>query len=297
MLTFSVSVRIAAGSFLLAVSAFGATLGTVVPIDGTSSDIALDERRGQLYIANFPDSSIAVMSTASNSLVSTIGVAMQPAALALSPDNRFLAVAQYQQGTPPGTPGVSTGAVTIIDIDANQRRTIALDSGVLGIAFGADDLCLVVTETSIQLLEPLSGSLTKLSTYPALAAQALPVPLATFPPQVTKASVSASGDHQVIYGYAAASGSNVYLEFSYVVGHKALFSGNGSASPPLGPQVASVNRDGSLFMEGWSLNTPQFGVLAQIPNITGALNIGTTAFDPTRAVVYVQAQTNSPATA
>jgi hypothetical protein len=47
---------------------WGATFGTAVAIGGHASDIALDERRAVLYIANFTANRIEVMSLASNSV-------------------------------------------------------------------------------------------------------------------------------------------------------------------------------------------------------------------------------------
>src|SRR5207302_7246938 len=63
-----------------------ATLGTVVPIGGAAADIALDEPRGVLYIANFTANRIDVMSLADNTVHTSYNVAGQPASLSLSPD-------------------------------------------------------------------------------------------------------------------------------------------------------------------------------------------------------------------
>jgi len=75
--------RSAAAALLLTAVASGGTLGKVVPIDGTSADIALDERRGNLYIANYPASRIDVMSVSSNSLQGPISVPLQPGSPAM----------------------------------------------------------------------------------------------------------------------------------------------------------------------------------------------------------------------
>ena len=50
----------------LAAAAWGGTFGTVVSIGGEASDLALDETRGVLYIANFTANRIDVMSLATN---------------------------------------------------------------------------------------------------------------------------------------------------------------------------------------------------------------------------------------
>src|SRR5215467_13942831 len=72
-----------------------ATFGTVVPLGGHAADIALDESRGKLYIANFTANRIDVLSTSDNAVHSSINVGSQPGALALSRDNRFLLVTNY----------------------------------------------------------------------------------------------------------------------------------------------------------------------------------------------------------
>src|SRR5947209_14276977 len=72
-----------------------ATFGTVVPIGGQASDIALDESRGLLYIANFTANRIEVMSTSDFSIQRSMNVAPQPAALTLSPDNQYLLISHF----------------------------------------------------------------------------------------------------------------------------------------------------------------------------------------------------------
>jgi DNA-binding beta-propeller fold protein YncE len=82
-------------------SAGAATFGTVVPIRGHVSDIALDPGRGVLYAANFTANRIEVVSTANLSLQSPILVANQPSTLALSADGRFLVVGHYTNPVAP----------------------------------------------------------------------------------------------------------------------------------------------------------------------------------------------------
>ena len=71
---------IALASMLSASYGVAATFGTVVPIGGHASDIALDEARGVLYVANFTANRIEVMSTADYSIRSSMNVAPQPGA-------------------------------------------------------------------------------------------------------------------------------------------------------------------------------------------------------------------------
>src|ERR1035438_9551064 len=83
-----------------------ATFGTVVVIGGHASDLALDESRGRLYIANFGGRRVDVMSTSNNTLGSAIaGLPGEPGSLALSPDHRYLLVTNYDNCSP--APGLS----------------------------------------------------------------------------------------------------------------------------------------------------------------------------------------------
>src|SRR6266702_5050185 len=85
---------------------WGATFGTVLPIDipvgGHVSDIVLDEPRGVLYIANFTARRIDVMSVADKKVTRSIDVPAQPGAMALSPSGAFLVVTHV--GSDPGFP-------------------------------------------------------------------------------------------------------------------------------------------------------------------------------------------------
>src|SRR5207249_11841580 len=93
-------------ALLFSAAVWGATFGTVVPIDipvgGHVSDIVLHEPRGVLYVANFTARRIDVMSLADKKVTSSINVAAQPSAMALSPNGGFLVVTHL--GGDPGFP-------------------------------------------------------------------------------------------------------------------------------------------------------------------------------------------------
>src|SRR5580765_8422966 len=109
---FLISIMLAA--FMPAVHLSAATFGAVVPIGGHASDIALDESRGVLYIANFTANRIEVMSTADYSVQRSMNVAAQPGALSLSPDSKFLLVAHYGSLSPADP---SRNAITLINLN------------------------------------------------------------------------------------------------------------------------------------------------------------------------------------
>src|SRR5258707_1821942 len=94
---------VAAAVVLLAGSALAGTFGKVVSIGGHASDLALDEPRGVLYIANFTANRIEVMSLQSNTIQMSLNVAAQPSAVSVSPDGHWLLVAHYGNNTAPAS--------------------------------------------------------------------------------------------------------------------------------------------------------------------------------------------------
>src|SRR5579883_3226855 len=90
-----------------------ANFGTVVPITGHSADLALDEARGKLYIANFTANRIDVMSTSDNIVHNSINIGAQPGSLTLSRDGRFLVVTNYGNAT---APAPNTSMITVLDL-------------------------------------------------------------------------------------------------------------------------------------------------------------------------------------
>ncbi|HML18045.1 MAG TPA: hypothetical protein VK419_13535, partial [Bryobacteraceae bacterium] len=132
---------------------FGATFGTVVPIRGEVSDIALDGARGRLYIANMPGYQINVMNTSDLSQAAPMAVPMPPSSLALSPDSRYLVVGEDNNGLSP-----TNGGFTIFDLSLGQELQITWPDPVLSVAFGAGSQAFVITTTQLLLLNPSSGT-------------------------------------------------------------------------------------------------------------------------------------------
>ena len=79
---------------------WAASFGTVVPVNGTVSDIALDERRNVVWAANLSAYRVEQVDIASKSLLTPLIVPMPPSAVAISPNHRFLLVGEYQQPDP-----------------------------------------------------------------------------------------------------------------------------------------------------------------------------------------------------
>ena len=183
---------IAAITFIGAIApAQAATFGSAVPIGGHAADIALDEARGVLYVANFGAARIDVVSLAKRSVASSLHVAAYPGSISLSPDGRFLVVAHFGNFKAPNS---SANALTVIDLTSHGEQTLAMGDPPLGVAFGADGRALVVTTTQFLLFDPASGAFQVLDTIAGVTARTLPVPPANFPPQIVAASVGVSAD-------------------------------------------------------------------------------------------------------
>ncbi len=263
------------------VAAGSGTFGRVVPIGGAAADLALDESRGYLYIANFTANRIEQMSLADNTIKTSINVPSQPGSLSLSPDSRYLVVAHYGNFAAPGS---SSNALTLIDLNSGGKQTFALGNPPLGVAFGLDGRALVVTSQEFLLFDPVSGTTQVLDSVSGLQAKTLPATPAgpAFPPNIVAASVGVSGDGLKMYGLTDK------FQFSYDVNQQQLSIVGYVSTPAQGPRVVSVNRNGSYYTSGWALNDRFGNLVAEFPNPTGALNIGSHAFDSSRGLIYAQ---------
>src|SRR5450432_363147 len=70
----------------------GATFGDVIRLNGTPSDIVLDESRQRLYLVNQNGNQVNIYDYVNNFVVSSITVGTQPVAAAMSPDHHYLYV-------------------------------------------------------------------------------------------------------------------------------------------------------------------------------------------------------------
>jgi uncharacterized protein (TIGR03437 family) len=264
----------------------GAAIGKVVAIGGHSSDIAIDESRRVLYVANFTANRIEVMSLADGRIQTSINVAPNPSGLALSPDGRFLVATHYGNFESPSSP---RNALSVLDLVSNGRQTFAMGSPPLGVAFGIDGQALVVTTTEFLLFNPATGSTQTLDTIAGVTSKVLPVTPGNGPANIVASSMATSGDGHRIFGLlAGGTAENQTLEFRYDVDLRRLSAFQASSTPPLGPRVVSVNQDGSLHLSGWALVDLAGSVVSQFPDPSGILNIGSHVFDTHRNVVYAQ---------
>ena len=275
-------------SLVLSGTGWAGTFGRVVPIGGNASDIALDERRGVLYIANFTANRIEVLNTSDLSIARSINVNARPGSIALSPNGTYLVVGHYgfNSGTVP-----ANNSLTILNLDQNTRQTFTMGHAPLGVAFGIDGLALILTTGGeFLLLNPATGDMELVENIGALPDPAgLPVPAGKFPLDITKASMAASGNGLFIHGLTDT------LQFIYDVNTKTVSAYGYTASPPLGPRVVSVSRDGSLTVVGWGVTDYRRFVTYDFPTPSGLLSVGTHVVDSAAGVIYAQIPVPLPA--
>lgn len=318
-----IPLRMRAGLFTTLVIALSfpvaaATFGTVVVIGGHASDLALDNQRGKLYIANFAGRRIDVMSTSNNTLGTPISLTTvgEAGSLALSPDSRYLVVTNYADcstGTPPAPctflTSASTPQLTIIDLVANTQTVLPIPQPTpataqlnvpLAVAFGQGSQAFLVTSSGLFLVDPVAGTFQQLpGPQVTITSKPLPVAFGTFPPQIIQASSTVSGDGQTIFVLAqgtqpqpatattpAVAGNQILIIYNVASG--TLGAATIVSNPALGPRTVSANFDGSDVLAAWSLLNQQFVQLAQFPYPTGVLNLGGTAWDYSRNVIYAQ---------
>jgi len=281
------------GAVLAATMTLGATFGTVVPIGGEAADIALDEARGVLYIANFTANRIDVMTLANRNIQTSINVNPQPSSISLSPDGHWLLVAHFGNNTAPASP---TNALTLIDLTANNsKQVISLGNPPLGVAFGIDDKALVVTTNEFIQFDPALGTTTVLQTIAQVATNAIPQPTVSFPGSFAQASMAVSRDGFTIAGFG---GTSPYLLFRYNVGTKVITSAFYTSSPAAGPRVVSLSDDGTFATFAWWVADSNLNSSAEWGNPSGLLNVGSTVIDSSRSLIYAQIPpSGTPATA
>jgi uncharacterized protein (TIGR03437 family) len=272
----------------------GATFGTVVAVGGQASDEALDETRGLLYIADFTANRIDVMSTATNTIQTSINVAAQPGSLALSRDAQYLLVAHFNNTTP-AVP--SANLLTLIHLPDNTQQTFVTSDPPLGVAFFATvpqngsaqlsgpGMALVVTTTGFYTFNPANGVLQVVSTLGNLAGST-PVSVPTFPGQILQTALATSGDGTVIWGIGGA-GSGSQIIYQYYALTNTLYAETYSSSPSMLPRV-SVARDGSYAMVGWILMNSAFVTVSKYPNVVSSANVTGHAIDSTNGIIYAQ---------
>ena len=271
--------------------------GTVVPIGGQAADIALDESRSVLYVANYTANRIDVMSTTDHSIHKSMNVAPQPGALALSPDSQYLLVAHFGNFAAPAS---TQNVITLINLASNTRQTFATGDPPLGVAFvqgvgGSQSYQgLITTSTGLLLFDPASGAMTNITSFSNVAAT-LPSKLASFPSAVIAAAMTSTPDGKYAFGVAA-SQQNSQGFFRFDANSKTVSALTITSAPEPLARI-SAGADGSFAMVGqykWTVNLYGFD-LNQFPNSTQSANIGGNAIDSKNSIIYAQILTQQPA--
>ena len=137
---------------------------------------------------------------------------------------------------------------------------------MLAVAFGGDGNAIILTKTPVPADPQNPGPLTNLFvllpfpyqvlipiTSIPLISKDLPVPLVTFPTQISEAAAGVSGDGNKIVILAAPSGAeaNAYAEIEYDVPTGTASYGIGTSGPLLGPRSVSVDTDATNALLGW----------------------------------------------
>ncbi len=276
-----------------------ATFGTVVPIGGTASDIALDEPRSVLYIADFGSATIDVMSLADNTIHTSFNVAPFPAAISLAPSGQFLVVvhyANYGTSTTTGATPAGGNLVTVIDLNTQNQTTYTLGESPLGVSFvntasgNQGGLALIVTTGHLLALNPETGEIDTVISMADLTAsipiQSIPQQGPALPGAFTQASLSTSTDGWTVWGICGA-GTGTQLVFWYNALNQSFNAITWITSPALLPRIA-VSGDGTSAMVGWSLFDSDIMLQGRYPNVVTSKYITGSAYDSVHNLIYAQ---------
>ena len=220
----------------------------MVSIGGEASDLALDEPRGVLYIANFTANRIDVMSLATNTILTSINVAAQPNSISLSPNGRWLLVAHYGNIAAPASPG---NALTLIDLSANNTiQTFVAAESAPGRGL-RDRQQGLGGDHPRTIFSSIRHGRRRGARYDrgSQAAKTHPRAAANFPADIAAASVTVSaGPAQDL----RIGKFQRHVTFRYdVASHRISLGRRGADSGTLGPRVVSAQRQGSVAMAGW----------------------------------------------
>ena len=282
----------------------GASFGTVVAIGGHAADIALDESRGLLYIADYTANCIDEVKLADNSFQACqIHVSAQPGSLALSPDGQYLLIAHGPTGD---LLPLSNNLITLVHLPDMATQVFSTGSDTpLGVAFFSTipstgpanltgpGMALVVTTSAILRFDPKSQTLSVVGTFANMVGS-LPIPIPSFPPQILQTALTTSADGLTVWGVAdTGSQPEIVYVYSALTGQVNVTSI--TAAPPLLPRV-SVAANGSYAMVGYALfSAPaplgpyaNLALLGRYPNRVASPNITGHAIDSKNNLIYAQ---------
>ena len=202
MLTF----RCALLAVSLSGSMFAATFGTVVPLTGGASDLALDEARSKLYLVNTNLTEIDIYSIAQKRFLTPIKTDATPVAAAMSRDGKFLYVTCN-----------SASALDVINLDTTTLVSrVSLVAKPEGVAVGNDGRVLISTTGTgsgttlanvLLLYNPADGSVNNVIVTPAAPQSPLLPSAVTRPALAVRSQLRATPDGSLIVGVNIVSGT------------------------------------------------------------------------------------------
>ena len=224
---------------LSAVPAPAVNFGTLVPIVGQFSDLAYDERRDVVYLANYALNRVDVYSVAQRRIVNSINTGPQPDSLTLSTDRQTLWVASQQ-----------ASALYAINLNTSAPAgEYPLQVRPDAITMGSDGKVLVYGSSGLMRFDPVAKDFTQLVITPPAVRAPGTVSAQSPLPQGFRAALAASQDGRVIVGIGVDGTGNappmrlfVYEVASGTVLRSRDVSGLSS--------ILSIAPDGSRFMAG-----------------------------------------------
>jgi DNA-binding beta-propeller fold protein YncE len=121
----------------------------------TAEGLAIDERRGLVYVANVNDGTIAVVDARSMQIERHIRAIARVFSLALSPDGKRLYAISNQSA---GSPFAAPGAAIAIALDRSPPRVIARSADLtfpLGVVLDSATETLLVTDEALDVVDVL----------------------------------------------------------------------------------------------------------------------------------------------
>ena len=263
---------------LLAAATFAATFGTVVPITGGASDLALDETRGRLYLVNTNRNEIDVYAIAQKRFLNPITTDSTPLSAAISRDGKFLYVTCN-----------AAASLNVINLDTSTRvGRITLPDKPEGVAVGIDGRVLVSTsgtgtgglQNILLIYNPGDGSVTNVVISPAPPQNpVLPAPSGR-PALALRSQLRATPDGSLIVGVNITTNTTQSV-FVYETASAVVLRSRRVANIS---NVLAVAPDNSKFMAGLTLfDTGTLAVIAQENLANSSYPIATTANFNTQA--------------
>ncbi len=247
-----------------------------------------------LYIANFTAARIDVMSTADNTLRSSISVMPWPGALALSPDAQYLLVTHYGYAQ---TRPTDFNGLTLIHLTDNSRQTFATGDPPLAAAFynnqpSGPGKVLFITTTAFYTMDPTNAVVSPLTTI-ANVSTILPVPVPKWPSQIVQAEMTASGDKFSVWGIASALTPSQFI-FKFDSRTGVISNAVLATSVPLLQPRVSVSTDGTYGVVGhWLLSSSYapafpFVMMGRYPNALASTTVTGHTIDSKNNLIYMQ---------